>query len=91
VRTSLIKLGRFPDTDTFDITRPDTAHLSFGSGIHFCFGAALGRMEGQIAVRELTRRLVNPRLLQDSPPYRPLPDLRGRSALRVAVDEVRLA
>ncbi|MFF9777529.1 cytochrome P450 [Streptomyces sp. NPDC013978] len=82
---------RFPDPDTFDITRPDTSHLSFGAGIHFCFGAGLGRMEGQIAVRELTRRLVNPRLSQDPPPYRPMADLRGPSALRITVDGVRAA
>ncbi|MCW8384141.1 cytochrome P450 [Streptomyces justiciae] len=82
---------RFPDPDTFDITRPDNAHLSFSGGIHYCFGAALGRMEGQIAVRRLVQRLVAPRLLQDPPPYRVPADLRGPSALHLAVDDVRAA
>ena len=46
---------RYPDADTFDIDRRFDRHVSFGSGIHFCLGAALARLEGRIAIEELLR------------------------------------
>ena len=46
----------FPDADRFDVTRSIDRHLSFGNGAHFCVGAALARMEGQIALREMLKR-----------------------------------
>jgi len=48
--------ARFPDPDRLDIRRSDNRHLAFGSGIHYCLGAALAKMEAQIAIRELAAR-----------------------------------
>lgn len=50
---------RFNDPDTFDIARPDNAHLTFGHGIHHCLGAALARMELQLVFAPLAARLPN--------------------------------
>ncbi len=48
--------SRFPDADKFDITRPPGGHLAFGHGIHYCLGAPLARIEGEIAVGTLLDR-----------------------------------
>lgn len=79
---------RFKDPERFDPDRDDLQHLGFGSGIHACFGAPLARLEAQIALAELARRLENPRLVADPPPYRPNAVLRGPRHLPVAVDGV---
>jgi cytochrome P450 len=81
--------ARFADPDRFDPQRRDNQHLGFGSGIHICFGAPLARMETQIALTELVRRLEQPRLVVDPPPYRPSPLLRGPEHLLIEVDGVR--
>ena len=81
--------NRFPDPDRFDPDREDNEHLGFFTGIHYCFGAGLARQEAQVALTELARRLDNPRLLQDPPPYRQNPTLRGPRHLPIEIDGIR--
>jgi cytochrome P450 len=80
--------GSIPHADRFDPDRTDNVHLSFGNGIHYCFGAPLARLEAQLALTQLAKRLQNPRLVADPPPYRPSPVLRGPIHLQIAYDGV---
>ncbi|MGW5251676.1 cytochrome P450 [Streptomyces sp. NPDC004012] len=80
---------RFRDPDRFDPDRGDIQHLGFGSGIHSCFGAPLARLEAQIALSELARRLDNPRVVEDPPPYRQNAVLRGPRHLPIGFDGLR--
>ncbi|MFD3718157.1 cytochrome P450 [Streptomyces sp. NPDC058674] len=80
---------RYEDPDRFDPDREDIQHLGLGSGIHSCFGAPLARQEAQLALGELARRLENPRLLEDPPPYRQNAVLRGPRHLAIACDGIR--
>jgi cytochrome P450 len=47
---------RFPEGDRFDIHRAPAKHFTFGYGVHYCLGAALARLEGQIALDEVLNR-----------------------------------
>jgi cytochrome P450 len=77
---------RFADPETFWPERPDNAHLAFGGGVHYCFGAALARMEAQAALTAVATHLHHPRLVDDPPRYRPNTILRGPAELPVAYD-----
>jgi pimeloyl-[acyl-carrier protein] synthase len=80
---------RFPEPDRFDIARKDNRHLSFGWAAHFCFGAALARIEGQAAFEALLRRFRNFRLESGSLVWRTNLGLRGLTALPIAFESVQ--
>jgi cytochrome P450 len=72
----------YPDPDRLDITRRDVRPLSFGGGIHYCIGAQLARIECEIAMATLLRRLPHLRLGNlDRPDWRQTFVLRGLNKL----------
>ncbi|GLZ28827.1 hypothetical protein Lesp02_10170 [Lentzea sp. NBRC 105346] len=78
--------AQYEDPDRLDLRRSSAVtHLTFGSGIHFCIGAALGRMEGQILFPMLARKFPELRLAGPEPVFRPDPALRGLESLVLSV------
>ncbi|TMQ19615.1 MAG: cytochrome P450 [Candidatus Rokuibacteriota bacterium] len=75
--------AQFPDPDRLDITRTDNRHVAFGLGIHFCLGAPLARVEGQIAINTLLRRMPRLALATERPVFRQSLTLRGLESLQV--------
>ena len=75
--------AHFPDPDRLDITRRDNRHIAFGFGIHFCLGAPLARLEGQIAIGTLLLRMPGLKLATSAPEWRESSTLRGLKALPV--------
>ena len=74
---------QFPDPDRLDVSRTPNRHLAFGGGPHFCLGAALARLEGQIAFESMLRRLPDLQLATAEPTYRDHYVIRGLNELRV--------
>ncbi len=74
---------RFPNPDEVILDRADNKHLAFGWSSHFCFGAPLARMEGQIAFETLLRRLPDLEIMPGPLTWRTNSGLRGLTALPV--------
>ena len=82
-------LERFADPDRRDVGRTDNRHLAFGWASHFCFGAPLARIEGQLAFEALMRRTSNLALEPGPLVWRDNLGLRGLTALPVTFAEVQ--
>ncbi|MFN2511060.1 MAG: cytochrome P450 [Pyrinomonadaceae bacterium] len=78
--------SQFTDPEILDLTRNPNRHVAFGQAVHFCIGAPLARLEGQIALMTLFRRFATLRLAQ------PAETLRWRKSLIVrGLEELRVA
>lgn len=79
---------QFPQPDDFDVTRKENRHLAFSLGPHYCLGAALARVEGQIAIESILRRCSNLAVVPGAIQQRNHLNLRGVVALPVTFDPV---
>src|SRR5690348_17370916 len=74
---------RFPDPDRLDLSRPDNKHVAFGWAAHFCFGAPLARIEGQVAFQTMLTQMPRMALKHGGLTWRCNLGLRGLTALPV--------
>ncbi len=75
----------FTEPDRLDIRRAGPSHLAFGYGAHFCLGAALARLEGQIALGTMVERFPNLRLMDERPKWKRSLLFRSLNSLPVRV------
>jgi cytochrome P450 len=75
--------ARFPDPDRLDLARTDNRHLAFGWAAHFCFGAPLARLEGQLVIATMLQRLTDLRIESPHLQWRTNLGLRGLTALSI--------
>jgi cytochrome P450 len=80
--------AQFSEPDRFDLTRDPNDHVAFGSGIHFCIGAPLARLEGAIAIGSVLERFPRLRLADPDAPitYKGSFFLRGLNSLKMAIE-----
>jgi cytochrome P450 len=81
--------AQFPDPARYDIGRGETRPLAFGGGVHYCLGAALARVEGQVALGTIARRWSNLELASDEPRWKETFTLRGLEDLPIAFSPAR--
>ena len=75
-----------PTAEQYDITRKIDHHLSFGYGLHFCLGAALARLEGRVALDEITKRYPDWSIDYDRSERSHTSTVRGWDKLTVVLD-----
>lgn len=80
---------QFTEPNKFDLERNNKESLGWGVGIHTCFGGPLARLEVNVAVEAFLRRVENPRLVVDPPPYRPSQIFRGPLHCLIDIDGIR--
>jgi hypothetical protein len=76
---------QFSEPDRLDLRRADNRHLAFGHGIHFCLGAPLARLEGQIALPALLTRFPRLAPRHEAPEWLDSLVFRGMRSLPVAL------
>lgn len=74
----------FNEPEKFDITRKDIRHLAFSEGIHFCLGAPLARVEGEIAFNKILDHLKGAKIIEE-PKYRGNFNIRGLEHLKISL------
>ena len=77
------------DPDRFDITREAPAVLTFGGGVHHCVGAKLARLELAEALKILTRRMPNGRIVGHAP-WKPMVSISGRTTLPIELAQAEV-